>query len=147
MGKSRLLLRMRVSASRDSNPRPSKCYARACHQTLLLSVFWVRTQISRAACYSCLLKIVSQLVQPGDFNVRAGRELAGMWNVWGWGAVQWRAYVTFLKHSGQYMYRTVVNICTASLTVNNSTFCPHSVFMCFVWISEQTAIISLYSIS
>ena len=28
-----------------------------------------------------------------------------------------------------------------------STFCPHSVFMCFVWIWEQTAIISLYSIN
>jgi len=26
-----------------------------------------------------------------------------------------------------------------------STFYPHSVFMCFVWISEQTASISLYS--
>ena len=33
-----------------------------------------------------------------------------------------------------------------SLTFNNSTFCPHSVFMCFVWIWEQTAIISLYNI-
>jgi hypothetical protein len=33
------------------------------------------------------------------------------------------------------------------LTFPNSTFCPHSVFMCFVWISEQTAIISLYSIN
>jgi len=32
------------------------------------------------------------------------------------------------------------------LTFSNSTFCPHSVFMCFVWISEQTAIISLHSI-
>ena len=29
---------------------------------------------------------------------------------------------------------------------HNSPFCPHSAFMCFVWISEQTAIISLYSI-
>jgi hypothetical protein len=29
----------------------------------------------------------------------------------------------------------------------NSTFCPHSIFMCFPWISEQTAIISLYSIN
>jgi hypothetical protein len=29
----------------------------------------------------------------------------------------------------------------------NSTFCPHSVFMCFVWISEQTAITSLYNIN
>ena len=29
---------------------------------------------------------------------------------------------------------TVVTICTASLTFSNSTFCPHSVFVCFVWI-------------
>jgi hypothetical protein len=35
---------------------------------------------------------------------------------------------------------------TTSLTFTNSTFCPHSVFMCFVWIWEQTAIISLYNI-
>jgi len=33
------------------------------------------------------------------------------------------------------------------LTFTNSTFCPHSLFMCFVWILEQTAIISLYSIN
>ena len=39
----------------------------------------------------------------------------------------------------------VVDIRTASLKFNKSTFCPHSVFMCFVWIWEQTAIISLYS--
>ena len=45
------------------------------------------------------------------------------------------------------MYRTVVTIYTTSLTSNNSTFCPHTVFMCFVWISEQTAIISLYNIN
>ena len=31
--------------------------------------------------------------------------------------------------------------------IYNSTLCPHSVFMCFVWIWEQTAIISLYSIN
>ena len=41
----------------------------------------------------------------------------------------------------------MVTICTASLTFNNSTFCPHTVFMCFVWIWEQRAIISLYSIN
>ena len=28
-----------------------------------------------------------------------------------------------------------------------SMFCPHTVFMCFVWISEQKAIISLYNIN
>jgi hypothetical protein len=41
----------------------------------------------------------------------------------------------------------VVTICTASLTFNNCTFWPHSVLMCFVWIWEQTAIISLYNIN
>jgi hypothetical protein len=59
------------------------------------------------------------------------------------------------EFSGHYMYRTVVTICTArwslyvppGLTFNNPTFCPHSVFMCFVCIWEQTAIISLYSIN
>jgi hypothetical protein len=32
------------------------------------------------------------------------------------------------------------------LTFNNPTFCPHIVCVCFVWVWEQTAIISLYSI-
>jgi len=32
-------------------------------------------------------------------------------------------------------------------THSNSTFWPHSVFMCFVWVWEQTAIISLHSIN
>jgi len=30
--------------------------------------------------------------------------------------------------------------------IHNSVFCPHSVFVCSMWISEQRAIISLYSI-
>ena len=38
-------------------------------------------------------------------------------------------------------------MCTARLRFSSSTFCPHSAFMCFVWIWEQTAIISLYNIS
>jgi len=32
-------------------------------------------------------------------------------------------------------------------TYSNSAFCPRSVFMCFVWIWEQPAIISLCSIN
>ena len=32
------------------------------------------------------------------------------------------------------------------VTLRTNTFCPHIVFMCFVWIAEQTAIISLYSV-
>ena len=38
----------------------------------------------------------------------------------------------------------MVTICTTRLTFSNSTFCPHSIFMCFVWIWEQTAI-SVYT--
>ena len=45
------------------------------------------------------------------------------------------------------MESPAVTIRTASLTLSNSTLCPHSVCMCFVWIWEQTAIISLYSIN
>jgi hypothetical protein len=33
---------------------------------------------------------------------------------------------------------------TTSLNAKNSTFCPHSVFTCFVWILQLTAFISLY---
>jgi len=32
------------------------------------------------------------------------------------------------------LYSPVVTICTASLTFNNCTLCPHSEFMCFVFI-------------
>jgi hypothetical protein len=46
------------------------------------------------------------------------------------------------------LYSVVLAPCSARfLTFTNSTFCPHGVFMCFVWIWEQTAIISLYSIN
>ena len=38
-------------------------------------------------------------------------------------------------------------LCGTNWVLYNSTFCPHSVFMCFVWIWEQTAIISLYNIN
>ena len=66
-------------------------------------------------------------------------------------ASQWLSAKPKLKfyncHKHLSVYTPVVTICTASLTFNNSTFCPHSVFMCFVCISEQTAIISLYSIN
>ena len=61
----------------------------------------------------------------------------------------------YVPQSGHYMYRTVVTIYTAQW----SLYVPpvwHSqilrsahtaVFICFVWISEQTAIISLYNIN
>ena len=32
------------------------------------------------------------------------------------------------------LYSPVVTICATSLTFSNTTFSPHSIFMCFVWI-------------
>ena len=52
-----------------------------------------------------------------------------------------------LKPSGHYMYRTVVTIYTASLTFTILRSAHTVVFICFVWISEQTAIIPLYNIN
>ena len=73
---------------------------------------------------------------------------------------QWSLYV---PHSGHYMYRTVVTVCTAQWSLYVPHSChytyrqfniqqfhvlpTHTVFMCFVWISEQTAIISQYNIN
>jgi len=57
-------------------------------------------------------------------------------------------YSTLTGFYNRYLtlYSPVVTIRTTSLTFSNSTFCPHSVSVSFVWISEQTAIISLYNI-
>jgi hypothetical protein len=71
------------------------------------------------------------------------------------GQYMYRTVVTIYTASGHYTYRTVLTTCTAQwslyvppgLTLKNSTFCPHSVFMCFVWIPTHTAIISLYNIN
>ena len=45
------------------------------------------------------------------------------------------------------VYSPVVTICTASLTHTNSIFCPHSVFMCFVWTWEKPAFFSPHNIN
>ena len=56
------------------------------------------------------------------------------------GIVTLRVYewINPLQPSGHYMYN--------QFNIHYTTFCPQSVFMCFVWIWEQTAITSLYSI-
>ena len=45
------------------------------------------------------------------------------------------------------LYISVYTLYTIKFDYKNSTFCPQRVFMCFVWISEPTAIISLYNIN
>jgi hypothetical protein len=48
---------------------------------------------------------------------------------------------------GNSLSGTLVKVYTTCSYIVKSTLGPHSVFMCFVWIWEQTAIISLYSIN
>jgi len=49
-------------------------------------------------------------------------------------------YISYIK---SFKTRRLFHV-PPGLPLQNSTFCPHSVFMYFVCISEQTAIISLY---
>ena len=60
-------------------------------------------------------------------------------------SINWLVFIT--ETECVYCAVRTGSLYTASLTFSNSTFCPHSLFMCFVWIWEQTAIISLYSIN
>jgi hypothetical protein len=50
--------------------------------------------------------------------------------------------IIFEPHKAQWLLYV-----PPGLAVTNSTFCQYCVFVCFVWISEQTAVISLYSIN
>ena len=59
--------------------------------------------------------------------------------------INWLVFIT--ETECVYCAVRTGSLYTASLRFSNSTFCPHSVFMCFVWVWEQTAIISLYSIN
>jgi len=61
------------------------------------------------------------------------------WVLTGIGAVCNVRAIKTMRSSGYYMHH--------QFNIHNSTFCPHSVFMCFVYIWEQTAIISLNSIN
>ena len=69
----------------------------------------------------------------------------------------WRKYITgnFITWSLHQIVESSFNpfkshwllYVPSDITLTNSTFCPQSTFVCFVWISEQTATISLYSIN
>jgi hypothetical protein len=78
-------------------------------------------------------------------------------SVWG----SRRLYSTFLHGAGLghrkdfsnnnnpafEVQRSLYSYVPWDLTLNSYTFCPHSVFVCFGWIWEQTAIIYLYNIN
>ena len=56
--------------------------------------------------------------------------------------IEWSYYVHGTNTIIQSLF---LILCTTRFNIKNSTFCSHSVFACSVCISEQTAIISLYS--
>ena len=60
-------------------------------------------------------------------------------------SINWLVFIT--ETECVYCAVRTGSLYTASLTFSNSTFCPHRVFTCFVWIWEQTAIIPLYNIN
>ena len=57
-------------------------------------------------------------------------------------SIQWQPSCYVRTH--WQTWRSFSQFCERAL---NSTSCPHTVFMCSVWISEQTAIIPLHSIN
>jgi len=63
--------------------------------------------------------------------------------------MDWMSVTVIVQLSCMFLdcLNPVLTALTYRITYGNSTFCPHSVFMCFVSISEQTAIISLYNIN
>ena len=60
-------------------------------------------------------------------------------------SISWLVFIT--ETECVYCAVRTGSLYTTILTFSNSTFCPHSVFMCFVWMWEQTVIIFLYSIN
>jgi hypothetical protein len=70
------------------------------------------------------------------------------------GVLKWRAerreHSVLRSHSQQICVESLwahCLLCSPPAWTPETAFCPHSVFMGFVWIWEQTAIISLYSIN
>jgi hypothetical protein len=62
-------------------------------------------------------------------------------------SINWLVFVTETESVYCAVRTGSLRTSNGKLTFKNSTFCPHSVFTCFVWISEQTAIISVYNIN
>jgi len=104
---------------------------------------WGKT--ARRSCKPYVLSLLRQVWLLGYYCAHHENNLFGR-NKW-----SLSRFVSFMRQYANDSFLTlcspVVIICTTSVTFNNSSFSPRSVFMCFVWIWEQTAIISLYSIN
>ena len=101
-------------------------YATVCYSMLQPATVCYSMLHCATVCYSMQSFLIVQ---------QAGR----VYGFCSWHTVFTAQWLLYVPHNGYYMYR--------QFNIHNSTFCPHSVFMCFVWIWEQTAIISLYNIN
>ena len=137
----------------------------------------VQHDVSRADCTVIFrLCVVSHSytfrcynMQPEDASIFIFRKFVKQFNpLKSSGHYMYRTVVTvctaqcslYVPYSGHYMYRTVVTIRTAQWSLyvphsghymyrqfNIQQFYVLSTQLCFVWTSEQTAIISLYNIN
>jgi len=85
--------------------------------------------VYRAVVTMCTAQWLLCVPHSGYYVYRAGVTMC---------TAQWLLCV---PHSGYYVYRTVVTMCTTSC--NTHKFCV--LFVCSVWISEQTASIARHS--
>jgi len=122
------------------------CFVWIWEQTAIISLYSVNwlVCITETECVYCAVRTEHVTFSNCTFCPHS----VFMCFVWIWGqtaiiflySINWLVCIT----ETECVYCAVQ---TEHLTFNNSTFCPHSVFMCFVWIWERTAIMSLYSIN
>ena len=122
-GDTALIRNVRSYPTHQHNVTSQKTWNR---HGILQSVLHQFTYFLRPSCF-LFIRLLSDSLSHSDDNTRI------------------RPYTSIYTYCNPLS--TLVTICTASLTSHNSTFCPHSAFMCFVWISGQTAIISLHNIN
>ena len=118
--------RIQVAPGRQDKPL-QKCscliYRRPSLEVATLS------EVHKAKWWRCAVQLIN-VAKHDTMQANSQVEVKSMHRLRVWSyKVQWSLYIR------------------PGLTFNNCTFCPYSVFMCFVWIWEQTAIISLYSIN
>jgi len=122
-----------------------KLYYRSSLANFDSSLSWARLS-SVAACSCCRSFIFLSMLSESPAILHGwGRWVEQpLFDVWPSEFGQWKAE-RYFPHHYTVLHFVCIKLC-ASFWVTNSRVIG-GVFMCFVWISEQTAIISLYSIN
>jgi len=132
------------------------CFVWIWEQTAIISLYSINwlVFITEMECVYCAVRTGSLYTTSLTFSISTFcSHSVFMCFVWIWEqtaiislySINWPVFIT--ERECVYCAVRTGSLYTASLTFSNSTFCPHSVFLCFVWIWERTAIISLYSIN